>query len=189
MPRVQRGKVAAISTRWSRRVAAPCVCFVPWAALASCRPLPQQLLPVSAAGGGRRRCKQGAARPFQPQRGWLHTKKLAASLNDFFSFLRFEVAARRNVRATACFHADANAPAGSQRQHMPFTVTTFPVKMRLERPCGCAAMKAPVGLSSRRAVCDSRWKGFALTSVEAATNANIKIIFPLFMARVKRRPF
>ncbi len=39
-----------------RRVAAPCVCFVPWAALASCRPLPQQLLPVSAAGGGRRRC-------------------------------------------------------------------------------------------------------------------------------------
>ena len=51
---------------------------------------------------------------------------------------RFEVAyakplTRRNVRATACFHADANAPAGSQRQHMPFTVTTFPVKMRLER--------------------------------------------------------
>ena len=136
MPRVQRGKVAAISMRWTRRVAAPCVCFVPWAALASCRPLPQQLLPVSAAGGGRRRCKQGAARPFQPQRGWLHTKKLAASLNDFFSFLRFEVAARRNVRATACFHADANAPVGSQRQHMPFTVTTFPVKMRLERSAG-----------------------------------------------------
>ena len=84
-----------LSRRGRRRVAAPCVCFVPCAALASCRPLPQQLLPVSAAGGGRRRCKQGAARPFQPQRGWLHTKKLAASLNDFFSFLRFEVAARR----------------------------------------------------------------------------------------------
>ena len=29
---------------------------VPWAALASCWPLPQQLLPVSATGGGRRRC-------------------------------------------------------------------------------------------------------------------------------------
>ena len=39
-----------------RRVAALCVCFVPWEALASCRPLPQQLLPASAAGGGRRRC-------------------------------------------------------------------------------------------------------------------------------------
>ena len=33
--------------------------------LASCWPLPQQLLPVSAAGGSRRRCKKGAARPFQ----------------------------------------------------------------------------------------------------------------------------
>ena len=38
------------------RVAAPSIRFVPWAALASCWPLPQQLLPVSAAGGGRRRC-------------------------------------------------------------------------------------------------------------------------------------
>ena len=34
-----------LSRRGRRRVAAPCVCFVPWAALASCRPLPQQLLP------------------------------------------------------------------------------------------------------------------------------------------------
>ena len=31
------------------RVAAPSIRFVPWAALASCWPLPQQLLPVSAA--------------------------------------------------------------------------------------------------------------------------------------------
>ena len=53
------------------------------------------------------------------------------------------------------------------------------VKMRLERPCGCAAMKAPVGLSSRRAICDSRWKGFALTSVGAATNAKSKKYFSL----------
>ena len=46
-----------LSRRGRRRVAAPCVCFVPWAALASYRPRPQQLLPVSAAGSGRRRCK------------------------------------------------------------------------------------------------------------------------------------
>lgn len=52
-----------LSRRGRRRVAAPCVCFVPWTALASCRPLPQQLLPVSAAGRGRCRCKLGAARP------------------------------------------------------------------------------------------------------------------------------
>ena len=38
------------------RVAAPSIRIVPWAALASCWPLPQQLLPVSATGGGRRRC-------------------------------------------------------------------------------------------------------------------------------------
>ena len=35
-----------LSRRGRRRVAAPCVCFVPWAALASYRPLPQQLLPA-----------------------------------------------------------------------------------------------------------------------------------------------
>ena len=42
--------------RSAYRVAAPSIRFVPWAALASCWPLPQQLLPVSATGGGRRRC-------------------------------------------------------------------------------------------------------------------------------------
>ena len=110
-----------------------------------------------------------------------------ASLKDFLCCADFKSLTRRNARATAYFHADANAPAGSQRQHMPFTVTTFPVKMRLERPCGCAAMKAPVGLSSRRAVCVSRWKGFALTNVRAATNAKNKNQIPLNMPRVQRR--
>ena len=38
------------------RVAAPSIRIVPWAALASCWPLPQQFLPVSATGGGRRCC-------------------------------------------------------------------------------------------------------------------------------------
>ena len=110
MPRVQRGKVAAISTRWTRRVAAPCVCFVPWAALASCRPLPQQLLPVSAAGGGRRRCKQGAARPFQPQSRSQSGKMLAASLNAFFSLLRFE---GPSAAAAAAPRRGAGAPSPS----------------------------------------------------------------------------
>ena len=53
-----------LSRRGRRRVAAPCVCFVPCAELASCRPLPQQLLPVSATGRGRRRCKANAAAIF-----------------------------------------------------------------------------------------------------------------------------
>ena len=78
----------------------------------------------------------------------------------------------------------ATAPRrGAGAADTAVSVTTPPVKMRLERPCGCAAMKAPVGLSSRRAVCDSRWKDFVLTSVGGAPNANIKIIFPLIMAR------
>ena len=42
-----------------RRVAAPSIRFVPWTALASCWPLPQQPLPVSAAGGGRSCCVAG----------------------------------------------------------------------------------------------------------------------------------
>ena len=42
--------------RSAYRVAAPSIRFVPWTARASCWPLPQQLLPVSATGGGRRRC-------------------------------------------------------------------------------------------------------------------------------------
>ena len=42
--------------RKGTRVAAPSGCIVPWAARASCWPQPQQLLPVSAAGSGRRCC-------------------------------------------------------------------------------------------------------------------------------------
>jgi len=52
----------------SARVAAPSVHFVTaHAALVSCWPLPQRLLPVSAAGRGRRRCPkrgQGAKAPY-----------------------------------------------------------------------------------------------------------------------------
>ena len=42
--------------RKGTRVAAPSGCIVPWAARASCWPQPQQFLPVSAAGSGRRCC-------------------------------------------------------------------------------------------------------------------------------------
>ena len=79
----------------------------------------------------------------------------------------------------------------SDSTHFCYTLTlisTTPlVKMHLEQPCGCVAMKAPVGLSSRRAVCVSRWKGFALTSVRAATNAKNKNQIPLNMPRVQQR--
>ena len=51
-----------------------------------------------------------------------------ASLKDFLCCADLKSLARLNVRATACFHADVNAPAGSQHQQMPFAVTTLPVK-------------------------------------------------------------
>ena len=51
-----------------------------------------------------------------------------APLKDFLCYADLQSLTRRNVRATACFHADANAPAGSQRRQMPFAVTAFPVK-------------------------------------------------------------
>ena len=50
------GWAEGFGMRAAYRVAAPSIRFVPWAALASCWPLPQQLLSVSATGGGRRCC-------------------------------------------------------------------------------------------------------------------------------------
>ena len=51
--------------RKGARVAAPSGCIVPWAARVSCWPQPQQLLPVSAAGSGRRCCcSNPPLRPF-----------------------------------------------------------------------------------------------------------------------------
>ena len=64
------------------RVAAPSIRIVPWAALASCWPLPQQLLPVSATGGGRPRCW-----PCSAERVFLFVvpKRLRAFRNYFFT--------------------------------------------------------------------------------------------------------
>ncbi|HBO64110.1 MAG TPA: hypothetical protein DD472_08460 [Faecalibacterium sp.] len=52
----KNGSAEAASYGQLPRVAAPSVYFGPWAGLISCWPRPQQLLPVSAAGGGRRCC-------------------------------------------------------------------------------------------------------------------------------------
>ena len=58
-----------------------------------------------------------------------------APLKDFLCCADLKSLARRNVMATACFHADVNAPAGSQHQQMPFAVTTLPVKKQLRNGC------------------------------------------------------
>ena len=64
-----------------------------------------------------------------------------ASLKDFLCCADLKSLTRRNVRATACFHADVNAPAGSQHRQMPFTVTAFPVKTQ------CRAVRRPPGIA------------------------------------------
>ena len=131
MPRVQRGKVSATfeaagcgslrllrALRGTRilQAAAPTAppCFGRWP-----RSLPLQT--------------RGCSPLVTPKLLGSIQKIQAAALEDFLCSADLKSLARRNVRATACFYADANAPAGSQRQHMPFTVTAFPVKMRLER--------------------------------------------------------
>ena len=53
---IAHSRCGTILNGFRYRVAAPSIRIVPWAALASCWPLPQQLLPVSTAGDGRRCC-------------------------------------------------------------------------------------------------------------------------------------
>ena len=73
------GRFGMAAAYW---VAAPSIRIVPWAALASCWPLPQQLLPVSATGGGRRRCW-----PCSAEKVFLFVvpKRLRAFRNYFFT--------------------------------------------------------------------------------------------------------
>ena len=91
------------------------------------------------------RNEKGAARPFQTPKLLGSIQKIqVAPLKDFLCSADFESLARRDVRATAYFHADANAPAGSQRQQIPFAVTTFPVKKqirKIRRSSGAANIK------------------------------------------------
>ena len=79
-----------LSRRGRRRVAAPCVCFVPWTALAFCRPLPQQLLPVSATGRGRRLQTRGYTPLVTPKKMGSIQKIQVASLKDFLCSADFK---------------------------------------------------------------------------------------------------
>ena len=188
MPCVQRGKGTAISTRWTRRVAAPCVCFAPWAALASCRPLPQQLLPVSAAGGGRRRCKQGAARPFQPQRGWAPYKKASC-------FAKTGCGAQRPLRALSgtrvLLTAAPTAPPCIRRWRRSSPLHFFlasPIDRPLSR-CGGSSPQGSQRLQLPFAVTTPSREKENLKNPQIFQILKIKIIFPLKMPRVKRRAF
>ena len=131
MPRVQRGKVSATFE------AAGCGSLRLLRALRGTRIL-QAAAPTAPPCFGRWPRSsplqtRGCSPLITPKKMGSIQKIQVASLEDFLCSAGFESLARRNVRETACFYADVNAPAGSQRQHMPFAVTAFPVKMRLER--------------------------------------------------------
>ena len=91
-------------------------------------------VPLPPSGLHPPRNEKGAARPFQTPKKLGSIQKIqVAPLKDFLCSANFESLARRNIRATAYFHADANAPAGSQRQQIPFAVTALTVKKQIRK--------------------------------------------------------
>ena len=66
---------------------------------------------------------------------------------------------------------------------MQVVSATLPVKKYFRQDRVCAAMKAPVGLLRGRAVCVSRWRGFALTSSAGLAEIQIIIMLPLLMRK------
>ena len=173
-----RGESAALAAKCAGRSAGPevgrGVSTPPSLPLDSTHPAMQQLRPppaaetgsscwgsgqqdASAAQGTKRMLgaatrRQGLLAPFRPQRRSRSGKMLAASLNAFFSLLRFEgpsaaaaAAPRRGAGAPSPsapvgrIHLSlweswreaperVRSPAGSQRQQIPFAVTALPVK-------------------------------------------------------------
>ena len=132
MPRVQRGKVSAT---FEAREAAGCGSLRLLRALSGTRIL-QAAAPTAPPCFGRWPRSsplqtKGCSPLIIPKQLDSIQKIQAATLKDFLCYADLESLARRNVKATACFHADVNAPAGSQHQQMPFAVTTLPVKKQL----------------------------------------------------------
>ena len=82
---------------------------VPWAALASCWPLPQQLLPASATGRGRRCCKSHPV-------GMSNVVAAAAMRKGVFNLTRTGIAAE----LTAASGGNRAAVRLHLEYHMPF---------------------------------------------------------------------
>ena len=132
MPRVQRGKVSAT---FEAREAAGCGSLRLLRALRGTRIL-QAAAPTAPPCFGRWPRSsplqtKGCSPLIIPKQLGSIQKIQVAPLKDFLCCADLKSLARRNVMATACFHADVNAPAGSQHQQMPFAVTTLPVKKQL----------------------------------------------------------
>ena len=105
---------------------------------------------------------------------------------NYFNISRLSRSAERSKRI---FTSGAAMVNGRSELQMQLTATTPPVKKHFSQDRVCAARKAPVGLLSGRAVCVSRWRGFAPTSSAGLAEMQIKIIIPLSMRRATRSAF
>ena len=69
---------------------------------------------------------QGLLAPSNPKEERLHTKNPSRFARGFFVFRRFEVAARRNVRSTACFIALRLFPQETSNSRCGLPLRPFP---------------------------------------------------------------
>ena len=126
-----------------------------------------------------------------PRGGEMILNALRVALRIFSGkiFLIFRVCRGLRAAPNAIFTGGAAMVKGRSELQMQLTATTPPVKKHFSQDRVCAARKAPVGLLSGRAVCVSRWRGFAPTSSAGLAEMQIKIIIPLSMRRATRSAF
>ena len=134
-PTGQRG---AFSANW--RVAAPSVCFGPWAGLASCWPLPQQLLPVSAPGGGRRCCRPFHRPPYCLTATGSHpsgrsSEKLPAHspVGCIFPAGQWGVSPANDPRVEPCFRKEVGRVLGAATRQFAEKAPRWPVGSQLRQ--------------------------------------------------------
>ena len=133
--------------RKGTRVAAPSGCIVPWAARASCWPQPQQLLPVSAAGSGRRCCtgafprrtirRVDAVRIHPLYKFNLVTKQKPQRIVyvEAFWWARVDYASRATKNSPlGCFYAVFCDSAAAVRIHPPYEFSLV-TKQKPQRTC------------------------------------------------------
>ena len=174
MPRVQRGKGTAISTRWSRAE------FVLFWHQKRTRKVP--------AISTRWTHEKGAARPFQPQRGWAPYKKASR-------FAKTGCGAQRPLRALSgtrvLLTAAPTAPPCIRRWRRSSPLHFFlasPIDRPLSR-CGGSSPQGSQRLQLPFAVTTPSREKENLKNPQIFQILKIKITFPLKMPRVKRGAF
>ena len=85
---------------------------------------------------------------------------------------------RLNIRfghCTSCLFDNSSVKLCKHDTPLLFAPSGANHEQGLGKGHGCEAMKAPVGLSSGSAVCDSRWRGLAPTSSVEFVTESVKV--------------